>query len=194
MKLKTMLATATTFILLGGMLVIAHAEEESLNFKSRGRLQSENVVFDYKDFALIEDAVKTGAYKSYIDGYNQGQEDILNNSSEYGLYTKQIVNNIIQTLPQFTLRTGNVATGNPDYAKIDVREIKKVRVSCTGYSTSYPYNYIYDFDTGTKLGQTYQYGWVDIDVTNVNYLKILNDSPKDVDYKGFVDVRALELK
>ncbi len=67
-------------------------------------------------------------------------------------------------------------------------------MACTGYSTSYPYNYIYDFDTGAKLGQTYQYGSADIDVTNVNYLKILNDSPTNVDYKGFVDVRALELK
>jgi len=69
------LTTVTTLFLIGGGAILESRASEPLNIMSQGRIESQNAIFDYRDFEALDNAFQIGKKASYDEGYGTGYQE-----------------------------------------------------------------------------------------------------------------------
>ncbi len=78
MNKKTLISAVITAFLMGGVTLHTYAEGAT-GFHSKGRLEANDVVFDSRDFEVIQTAIEDGKVLAYTSGYEEGYSDCQEN-------------------------------------------------------------------------------------------------------------------
>ncbi len=74
-RIISLLTMALAVALIVSGTILESKADEPLNIMSQGRIESQNAIFDYRDFEALDKAFQIGKKASYDEGYGTGYQE-----------------------------------------------------------------------------------------------------------------------